>query len=75
MLFAAAALTATVAVIAGLSMLAVTLLLGMLISKEVVSASDHPRLAGLSKALNVAIVPLLLGFLLIAGIKILEVLY
>jgi hypothetical protein len=67
--------TATVAVVAGLSALAVVLLLGILISKEVVSASDHPRLASLSKVLNVAIVPLLLGFLLIAGVKIFEVLH
>jgi hypothetical protein len=66
--------TATVAVIAGLSLLAIVTLLGMLISKEVVSTSDGQRLKALSRALNVAIVPLLLGFGLIAVVKILEVL-
>jgi hypothetical protein len=66
--------SATVAVAAGLSLLAILALLGVLIPKEIVSVSDHPRLQALSRVLNVAIVPLLLGFLLIAVIKILEVL-
>lgn len=66
--------TATVAVIAGLSLLAIVMLLGMLISKEVVSVSDRPRLQALSKALNVAIIPLLLGFVLIAVVQIINVL-
>ncbi|NLF11331.1 MAG: hypothetical protein GX597_06060 [Anaerolineaceae bacterium] len=67
--------TATVAVIAGLSLLAIILLLGLLISKEVVSAGETPRLQALSRALNVAIIPLLLGFVLIAAVKVIEVLH
>lgn len=66
--------TATVAIVAGLSLLAIVLLLAMLVSKEIVSASDRPRLQLLSKALNVAIVPLLLGFLFIAAVNIIQVL-
>lgn len=66
--------TATVAVIAGLSLLAILTLLGMLISKEVVSVSEQPRLKAFSQSLNVAIVPLLMGFVLIAAVKIVEVL-
>jgi uncharacterized membrane protein len=67
--------TATVAMIAGLSLLAIVMLLGFAISKEVVSVSDQPHLQALSKVLNVALVPLLLGFLLIAAVNILEVLH
>ena len=66
--------TATVAVIAGLSLLAVLTLLGVLISKEVVSSAEESRFRTLSRALNVAIVPLLLGFLLIAVVQVLQVL-
>lgn len=66
--------TATVAVLAALSLLAIVTLLSLLISKEVVSVSDRPRLKALSHALNVAIVPLLMGFLLIAVVKVAEVL-
>lgn len=66
-------LTLTAAVLGGLSFLAVAMLLAMLVSKEVVSES--PRLKALNKALNVVIVPLLLAFLMIAGIRVLEVLH
>jgi hypothetical protein len=61
------------ALLGGLSFLTIVMLLGMLISKEVVSQS--PRLQALNKALNVAIVPLLLAFLLIAAVRVLEVLH
>lgn len=66
--------TATVAVLAGLSLLAILTLLGMLISKEVVRVSEQPRLKAFSRALNVVIVPLLMGFVLIAAVKVAEVL-
>lgn len=66
--------TATVAVIAGLSLLAVALLLGLLISKEILSATDRPRLKLLGRAFNVAVVPLLIGFVLIAVTQIVHVL-
>lgn len=66
--------TVAAAVLGGLSLLAVLMLFGMLISKEVVSVSENSRLQKLSKALNLAIVPLLLGLLLIAVMKVIEVL-
>jgi hypothetical protein len=66
--------TATVAVLAGLALLAILTLLGLLVTKEIVSSSDHPRLQQLSRVLNVAIIPLLMGFLVIAVVKVLEVL-
>ena len=66
--------TATVALAAGLSLLSILTLLGVLIPKEIVSVSDHPRLMALGRALNVAIIPLLMGFVLIAVVKIIEVL-
>jgi hypothetical protein len=67
--------TASVAVIAGLSLLAVVTLLGVLISKEVVSISQESRFRTLGRALNVAIVPLLLAFLLIAVVQVFNVLH
>ena len=66
--------TATLAISAGLSFLAIATLLAVLISKEIVSTSDRPTLQAFARALNVAIVPLLMGFVLIAAIKIIEVL-
>ncbi len=66
--------TATVAVLAGLSLLAIVMLLGLLISKELVSVSDQPRFKSLGRVLNVAIVPLSLSFVLIAVMKVLQVL-
>lgn len=55
-------------------MLTVVMLLGMFISKEVVSSSEDSRWRAFSKSLNLAIIPLLLGFILIAVVKVLEVL-
>ena len=65
--------TVTAAVLGGLSLLTVVMLLGMFISKEVVSSSEDSRWQAFSKALNLAIIPLLLGFLLIAVVKFIEV--
>lgn len=67
--------TVTAAVFGGFGLLAVLMLLGMLISKEVVGASEEPRWQALGKALNIAVIPLLLGFLLIAVVKIIELLH
>ena len=66
--------TATVAILAGLGLLAILTLLVMLIAKEISSASEEPRFRVFGQALNVAIVPLLLGFFLIAIVKVAEVL-
>lgn len=64
--------TAAPAVLDALSFLAIAMLLGMLIIKEVIS--ENPRLQAVNKALNVAVVPLMLAFLFIAAIKVYQVL-
>lgn len=45
---------------------ALLVLLALLIQKEMLAASNHPRAGALGKALNVAIIPLLLLFVLTA---------
>jgi hypothetical protein len=59
---------------ASLGLIAIVTLLVLVIQREVVTASPGPRAIAFSQALNVAIVPLLLGFLLIAVDKISAVL-
>lgn len=65
---------ATATIAASLALVALLGLLVLLIQKEIVSASDGDVPKGLSKALNVAIVPLLLSFLFIVFVKVVEVL-
>jgi hypothetical protein len=59
---------------AGLSLFAILTLLSVLIPKEVVSASDHPTLKALSRALDIAVIPLVTGFVFIAVVQILQAL-
>jgi len=66
--------SATIAMGAGLSLLAILTLLSVLIPKEIVSVSDNPRMQALSRALNIALIPLMMGFVFIAAVKVLEVL-
>jgi hypothetical protein len=66
--------TATVTVLAGLAFFAVLTLLGVLITKEVASVGQEPRLRSLSRGLNVAMVPLLIAFVVIAAIQVLQAL-
>ncbi|MBN1260306.1 MAG: hypothetical protein JXB35_06455 [Anaerolineae bacterium] len=67
--------TATVALAAGLSLLAMLTLLGVLIPKEIVGHSDNPALKSLSRAMNIAVLPLLLCFAVIVVVKVLEVIH
>jgi hypothetical protein len=67
--------TATTAIVANLSLVAILTLLGMLVCKEVVSSSDRPLLKAFGQALNVAVVPLLMSFALIAAVRVFEVLH
>jgi hypothetical protein len=64
----------TVALAASLALLTVVALLILLIQKEIVTASDNSGLRAYGRVLNVAVVPLLLGFLFIAVVKVSEVL-
>jgi glyoxylate carboligase len=67
--------TATTAVVAQFSLVAIVLLLGLLVSKEMVSASDRPLLKSFGRVLNVAVVPLLRAFAVIAAVRVFDVLY
>ena len=49
-------------------------LLALLIQKELSSASETPRFKALGAVLNVAIVPLLLGFAFIVAVKVFGIL-
>ena len=64
----------TVALAASLGLIAIVVLLALLIQKEVLTSSSSSGARALSRALNIAIVPLLMGFAFIAVVKVLEVL-
>ncbi len=66
--------TGTITMLAGLAFFAVLTLLIVLIAKEVASAGQGPRWRGLNQGLNVAIVPLLIAFVVIAAVQICQVL-
>lgn len=66
--------TVALAISLGLGLVLILALLFFLIQKEILSSSANPRAAVLSRALNVAIVPLLMGFGMIAVVQIFEVL-
>jgi hypothetical protein len=62
------------ALAASLGLIAVIALLIMLVQKELLSAADGRKARVLSALLNVAIIPLLLGFVFIVLVKIADVL-
>ena len=67
--------TVTTVVMAGsLGMVAVITLLILLIQKELITVSEGPRTKVLVRALNIAIVPLLMAFGLTMAVKVAEVL-
>jgi hypothetical protein len=57
-----------------LAVVGVLLLLTLLVQKELSSASESRFALALNRVLNVAIVPLLLAFVFIVGVKIFQVL-
>ncbi len=59
---------------ASLSIFGAILLIGFLATKELVGASRGERQKYLSKAANIAIIPLVMAFIVIVGLKIMEVL-
>ena len=63
----------TVALAASFGLIVVITLLSLLIQKELVTTADTPRAKALSRALNVAIVPLLMAFLMLAVVRIVTV--
>jgi hypothetical protein len=56
------------------ALIGMLVLVGLLIQKELISASDDSRLQQLSRVMDVGILPLLLAFVLIVSIKIVEAL-
>jgi len=67
--------TVTTVVLAGsLGLIAIVTLLALLVQKEITSADDTQPSRALSRVLNVAIVPLLIGFAMIVVVKVMEAL-
>ena len=64
----------TVALAASLGLVSVITLLSLLIQKELVTTATSPRAKVLSRALNIAIVPLLMVFILLTAVRVAEVL-
>jgi uncharacterized membrane protein len=62
------------ALAASLGLMAVIALIILLIQKEFLSAAKKPRARALSIALNIAIIPLLLGFAFIVIVKVVAIL-
>jgi hypothetical protein len=67
--------TVTTAAIAGsVALIGIIVLFGLLLQKEVTTASPGDRMKKLGKSLNIAIIPLLIAFILIVISKVTEVL-
>jgi hypothetical protein len=64
----------TIALASAIGSLAVVFLINLLITKELVSATERRKLKILEKLLDIGISPLLIVFALIVIVKILEVL-
>ena len=68
--------TVTVAALAGsVALVGILVLLALLVQKEFSNSATGGRYRSLSRALNVAIVPLLIAFILIVAARVVEVLH
>jgi hypothetical protein len=63
----------SVALIGTLSAITVVVLFALLVNKELVNTSDDMRVLRLKRALNIAIWPLIIAFLVIAAAKVIEI--
>ena len=71
----ATATTVTTATLFGtFSLIVILALLVFMIKKEIASSSDHPRAQALSRVLNIAIVPLMFAFSMIAMFQVADIL-
>ncbi len=68
------ATVSTLTLAGSFAMLGIVMLLGLLVQKEISANSDNKRAKRLAKALNIAIVPLLIVFALIVASKVIQVL-
>ena len=66
--------TVTTVAAASLALIAILTMLALLIQKEIIGGLKGPRARRLSRALNVAIIPLVIVFLATAAYKIVDVL-
>ena len=64
----------TVALAGSVALIEIVFLFMMLVQKEVTTASEDNRMNKLGKALNIAIIPLLIAFAVLAFVKLSEVL-
>ena len=69
--------TSTVSIITlagSFALIGILVLFSLLIQKELASASDNPKLKKLGRAVNIAIIPLLIVFLLVVVNKVITTL-
>jgi hypothetical protein len=66
------AIASTEAFVASLGLIAVVLLISLVVTKQLASATDAPRLQRFAHGLDVAIIPLLMVFTAIAAAKMVE---
>lgn len=64
----------TVSIAGSLALVAIVTLLALLIQKELTTAAEGRLARALGRALNIGIVPLLMGFALIVAVRVAEVL-
>lgn len=64
----------TVAIAGSVALIGIIILFGLLVQKEVTTATNAERMAQLGKALNIAIFPLLIAFIMIVITKVAQVL-
>jgi len=64
----------TITLVGSLSLIAILLLLGFLIQKEITSASGNEKLKNLARVINIGIVPLMIVFLFSVTAKVAETL-
>jgi hypothetical protein len=65
---------AAMGLIASLCVFSVILLIGFLISKELLGASTSAKKKFIARSLNICIVPLLVSFVVLVGVKVAEIL-
>ena len=67
--------TVSTVILAGsFALIGILVLFSLLIQKELASASDNPKLKKLGRAVNIAIIPLLIVFLLVVVNKVITTL-
>lgn len=58
----------------GIAVFAVLMLIGFLTGKELLGASSGDKQKLIARSLNISIIPLLIGFVVIVGLKVAEIL-